>query len=312
VFGVLRGRAVLATAGLLLGLSAIACEGSSPRSTTASSQPGAATEKKDQPTNQGSTAPTSGKEFDPSNFGNDSHIVDNPWFPLKPGRRYVWKGRAFTDDGERVERKVVFTVTDLTKVIGGVRTIVGWDRDFNDGSMGESELIFHAQDKFGNVWHLGEYVEHWIDGELDGGRLWVVGDPEGAQAGIAMQAEPKVEGPSYSQGFAPPPWFWNDRGRVADIVRTCVPVDCYDKTLVVEEFEPRDPGAFQLKYYARGVGGVRIGWRGPNEEEQEEMVLTTFRKLSPEEMAKVRAEVLAQEHRGYAYSRTEPARPLSP
>lgn len=306
-----RGRAFSVAAGLFLGLSAIACEGSSPRSTSAGSQPGASTEKEDQSTNQGSAAPTSGKEFDPSNFDEDSHIVDNPYFPLEPGRRYVWKGGAFTDDGDRVARKVVFTVTDLTKVIGGVRTSVGWDRDFNDGSMGESELIFHAQDKFGNVWHLGEFVEHWIDGELDGGRVWIVGDPKGAEAGIAMHAEPKVGSRSYSQGFSPPPWFWNDRGRVADIVRNCVPVGCYDKTVVIEEFEPADPGAFQLKYYAPGVGGVRIGWRGPNEEEQEEMVLTEFRKLSSEEMDKVRVAVLAQEHRGYAYGRTEPARPLS-
>ncbi len=306
-----RGHVVLVTAGLFLGLSAIACQGSSPRSTAAGDQPGATTGEKDTSTEQGSTAPTSGKQFDPNNFDNDSHIVDNPWFPMEPGRRYVWKGRAFTDDGERIGRKVVFTVTDLTKVIGGVRTIVGWDRDFNDGSMVESELIFHAEDKFGNVWHLGEYVEHWIDGELDGSRVWVVGDPKGAEAGIAMHAKPKVGSPSYSQGFSPPPWFWNDRGRVADIVRTCVPVGCYDKTVVIEEFEPADPGAYQLKYYAPGVGGVRIGWRGPKEEEQEEMVLTTFRKLSPEEMAKVRAEVLAHEHRGYAFGRTEPAVPLS-
>jgi hypothetical protein len=223
----------------------------------------------------------------------------------------VWKGRAFTDDGERVDRKVVFTVTDLTKVIAGVRTVVGWDRDFNDGTLGESELIFLAQDKFGNVWHLGEYVEHWNDGELDGGRVWYVGDPKGAQAGIMMQAAPEVAGPSYSQGFAPPPWFWNDRGRVADIVRTCVPVDCYDKALVVEEFEPADPGAFQLKYYARGVGNIRIGWRGPNEEEQEEMVLTEFRQLSSRALAKARAEALQLEHRAYAYGRTQPAQPLT-
>jgi hypothetical protein len=41
------------------------------------------------------------------------------------------------------------------------------------------------------------------------------------------------------------------------------------------------------------------------------MVLTTFRQLSPQEMAKARAEALALEHRAYAYDRTEPARPLS-
>lgn len=255
------------------------------------------------------TAPTSGEEFDPKNFNDDSANVDHRWFPLKPGTRYVWKGRAFTDEGERIKRKVIFTVTDLTKELAGVRTVVGWDRDFNDGTLGESELIFFAQDKFGNVWHLGEYVEHWDDGELDGGRFWMVGDPKGAQAGIMMQAEPEVGGPSYSQGFAPQPWFWNDRARVTDLVRDCVPVGCFNDVLVTEEFEPRAPGAFQLKYYAPNVGGVRIGWRGPNEEEQEEMVLTEFRQLNPSALRKARAEALQLEHRAYSYGRTEPAQP---
>jgi hypothetical protein len=92
-------------------------------------------------------------------------------------------------------------------------------------------------------------------------------------------------------------------------VRTCVPVDCYDDSLVIEEFEPRFPGSFQLKYYARGVGNIRVGWRGPNDEEREVMVLTTFEKLTPEALAKVRARVLAQEDRGLAYGRLPPAEP---
>ncbi|MGH2539541.1 MAG: hypothetical protein ACRDGK_03380, partial [Actinomycetota bacterium] len=165
---------------------------------------------------------TEGNGFDPANFDADSATVDNPWFPLEPGTRYVWEGRAFDDEGQRVERRVEFIVTDLTKVVGGVRAVVGWDRDFNDGSMEESELIFYAQDKDGNVWHLGEYVEHWAEKELDGGRAWVVGYPEGAKAGIAMYAEPAAGTPQYSQGFAPPPWFWDDHARVSDEgVRTC-------------------------------------------------------------------------------------------
>jgi hypothetical protein len=186
---------------------------------------------------------------------------------------------------------------------------VGWDRDFNDGTLGESELIFYAQDKFGTVWHLGEYVEHWNEGELDGGRLWVVGDPEGARAGVGMKAEPAAGTASYSQGFAPPPWFWDDHARVAEVgVRTCVPVDCFDESIVIEEFEPRFPGAFQLKYYAQGVGNIRVGWRGPNDDEREVMVLTEFEQLSPDALANVRAQVIEQEHRGYAYARTEPMR----
>jgi hypothetical protein len=35
---------------------------------------------------------------------------------------------------------------------------------------------------------------------------------------------------------------------------TCVPVECYEDVLVIEEFERNKPGAYQLKYYAPGVG----------------------------------------------------------
>ena len=78
---------------------------------------------------------------------------------------------------------------------------------------------------------------------------------------------------SYSQGFVPPPWFWQDRARVAEVgVRDCVPaVGCSGDAIVIEEFEPRFRGAFQLKYYAPGAGNTRVGWRG-DDEEQEEMV----------------------------------------
>jgi hypothetical protein len=301
-----RFHLVSIAASVLLVVSAAACT-NSPEAAVAGESPAA---------NPASPAPAAGAggdsasslQFDPSLFGEDSATVDNEWFPLVPGTRYVWEGRAFEDDGERIERKVVFTVTDLTKVLGGVDTVVGWDRDYNDGELGESELIFFAQDKYGNVWHLGEYVEHYSEGEFEGARFWVVGDPERTEAGMHMPADPQVGDPSFSQGFAPRPWFWNDLARVYKTgVRTCVPVDCFDDALVMEEFEPRIKGAFQLKYYARGVGNIRVGWRGANEEEQEEMVLKKFFQLTPEALDATRADVLAHEHRAYAYGRTPPA-----
>jgi hypothetical protein len=308
-------RIVSAAAASLLVLSASACSGDTrPEATTGGeTRPEATTggETGPEATTAGTTGPgeINAEDFDLSLFDDSSTTIDNEWFPLEPGTRYVWEGRAFDDEGQRIDRRVVFIVTDLTKVIGGVRAVVGWDRDFNDGTLGESELIFYAQDKFGTVWHLGEYVEHWNEGELDGGRLWVVGDPEGARAGVGMKAEPAAGTASYSQGFAPPPWFWDDHARVAEVgVRTCVPVDCFDESIVIEEFEPRFPGAFQLKYYAQGVGNIRVGWRGPNDDEREVMVLTEFEQLSPDALANVRAQVIEQEHRGYAYARTEPMR----
>ena len=42
------------------------------------------------------------------------------------------------------------TVTDLSKVIDGVRTLVIWERDYTAGQLSEPELAFFAQDNAGN------------------------------------------------------------------------------------------------------------------------------------------------------------------
>jgi hypothetical protein len=296
----LRGFAVTS----IVVLAVSACSGrTSSTNTNGSISPGSTSATT--PSNDASEE-IKAEDFSAQLFDEDSENIDNEWWPLEPGSRFVWEGRAF-EEGERVERRVVFTVTDLTKVIAGVRTRVGWDRDFNDGVLGEGELIFLAQDKQGNVWHLGQYREVYED-EFVGGRVWVVGDPEGAEAGILMKAEPRLGAPDYSQGFAPPPWDWDDRAKVYRIgVQTCVPVDCYDDVLVTEEFEPSVPGASQLKFYARGVGNIRVGWRGAEEEEREVMVLVELIQLSAEDRTKANATALELEHRAYAYARTAPA-----
>jgi hypothetical protein len=94
------------------------------------------------------------KDFGPTNFDN-STTVDNKWFPLEPGAQSVFEGSAI-DDGERISRRVVSTVTDLSKEINGLDTIVVWERDYSEGELVEAELAFFAQDDYGNVWHMGE------------------------------------------------------------------------------------------------------------------------------------------------------------
>ncbi len=49
----------------------------------------------------------------------------------------------------------MFTVTDLTKEIGGVQTVVILKNDFSDGELEKLELAFFAQHNDGNIWHLG-------------------------------------------------------------------------------------------------------------------------------------------------------------
>jgi hypothetical protein len=94
---------------------------------------------------------------------------------------------------------------------------------------------------------------------------------------------------------------------------TCVPVGCYDEVLVIEEFERNKPGAYQLKYYAPGVGDVRVGWRGPEEVEKEGLELVKDVSLGPQALAKARAGALelekdACEIKEY-YRKTQPAKP---
>jgi len=161
-----------------------------------------------------------------------------------------------------------------------VRTLVVLEKDYTAGRLSEAEIAFRAQDNEGNVWHMGEYPEEYEKGKFVDAPAWIAG-LKGARAGIAMLAKPQLGDPSHRQGFAPAPISWHDHARVYKVgQRTCVPVDCYENVLVIEEFERPKPGAFQLKYYAPGVGKVRVGWRGAKEEERERLTLVDYRRLS--------------------------------
>ena len=252
----------------------------------------------------------SAEDFERAQFDDPTNI-DNEWLPLKPGTQFVYEGSAIVDEEGRQSRRVVTIVTDLTKVIDGVRTLVIWERDFTAGKLNEPELAFFAQDDAGNVWLVGEYPEEYEDGKFDKAPAWINGQ-KGARAGIAMKAEPRLGAPDYAQGYAPPPVDFDDRARVYKVgQQTCVPVDCYENVLVTEEFNPSEPGSYQLKYYASGVGNVRVGWRGEKEVERETLELVEFQHLSPEAFAKVRRAAMEMDRRAYerseVYRETPPA-----
>jgi len=245
--------------------------------------------------------------FDQANFDESSSEIDNTWFPLKPGTQWVYEGKS-TEEGEEFSHRVIFTVTDLTKVIGDVRTVVAWDQDFSSGELVETELAFFAQDKEGVVWHLGQYPEEYEEGKFIKAPAWIHG-LEDARAGITMKKDPKLGEPSYSQGWGPKV-NWTDRGQVSAVgEKTCVAFGCYENVLVIQENSAEEPDAFQLKYYAQGVGNVRVGWRG-EDATQEELELVDFKQLSPEDLEEVRLEAIAIEKRAYeksnVYSQTQP------
>jgi hypothetical protein len=299
-----RIRVFSLLAALLLMVMMVACASETPaaeeisadESSAEISDEGSADETTDQASDE--TASDVLEQFDPADFDNSTNI-DNGWLPLMPGTQWVFEGTTNEDD-ELIPHRIVFTVTDLTKEINGVDTLVAWIEDYADEELIEAEIAFYAQDDDGNVWYLGEYPEEYEDGELVDAPAWIAGREE-ALAGIKMPAEPRLGTPSYPQGWAPAV-EWTDRGQVYRVnQQTCVPVDCYEGVLVMDEFNEEEPGAIQLKYYARGVGQVQVGYRG-EDAQQEELELIEKVQLDADELAEAREAALELEERAYEMS----------
>jgi hypothetical protein len=238
--------------------------------------------------------------------------VDNQMFPLAVGTQFVYRGR-IVEGGRPVPHNVIFTVTDLTKMVDGVPVVVALDQDFLRGRLQEQELAFFAQDDSGNVWNFGEYPEEYEHGKFAGApSTWIRG-VRGTYGGIHMLAQPAV-GAKYSEGLVPAIEF-DDVSTVTSTSReTCVRAGCFRQVLLVDETSPNDPASgHQLKYYAPGTGLIRVSARGGDPPEF--LALTAVRHLNKAAAARVRAAALAMDRRAYrvtkVYRVTSPATRLS-
>jgi hypothetical protein len=258
---------------------------------------------------QAAAPPPSAADFHARSFDRPT-TVTNRWLPLKPGTKLVYSGT--TVEGKRpMPHKIVSIVTDLAKTVGGVRSIVVWERDFTAGKLAEAELSFYAQDDSGTVWHTGEHPEAYERGKLVEAPTWLA-DVKGAYAGIEMHASPSVGYPAYKQGYAPPPINWTDHGQVYRVgQRICVRARCYADVVVIREYNPDEPGRSQLKYYAPGVGQIRVGFLG-DEPGKETLELSSVVHLRASGLASARASALKMERHAYrisnaVYGTTAPA-----
>src|SRR5689334_23257611 len=75
-----------------------------------------------------------------------SATVDNPWFPLPPGRTLVYSG---TKDG--VKTTEYLTATSETEKITGIPCRVVSDRLYTGRTLHEATRDYYAQDAAGNV-----------------------------------------------------------------------------------------------------------------------------------------------------------------
>ncbi len=198
--------------------------------------------------------------FEAKNFGEATSSV-NQWFPLKPGYQSVREGGLDRGHRRLIHRRV-YTVTNVTKEVAGVRAVLILDQDIDGGEVAEQALDLVAEDLNGNVWYLGSYTETYEGGEyINATDGWLAG-VRGAKPGVLMLAAPVVGSPKYSQATVP-----GEGSATAKVSKTgqqkCVPFKCYTDVLVIQE-------GGENVYYAPGVGSIKTEPRkkgGENETE---------------------------------------------
>ncbi len=189
-------------------------------------------------------------ELDPADFTLD---IDNPYWPMAPGSRWVYRE---TDTGG-AEEKVVVEVTDETKMIAnGIEARVVRDTVTENGEPVEITDDWYAQDRAGNIWYLGEDTAEYENGEVKTRAGSFEAGVDGAQAGIVMPANPEP-GMSYRQEYYE--GEAEDEGAVVTVgeEQVQVPFGFFDEgVLMTRDLVPTETKVQELKFYAPGVGPV--------------------------------------------------------
>jgi len=203
---------------------------------------------------------------DPADFVSE---VTNPFFPLKPGTTYHWRGAV---DGKAVREE--FHVTRRKDTILRIATTVVRDRSWVKGRLEEDTTDWFAQDKQGNVRYFGE-ASKALDSK---GRLtdttgsWQAGQT-GAPVGMFMPKSPVLD-QTYRQEQVP--GEANDQFTISSLsawVR--VPAVATAKAIRTEERNPQEPKVLIEKHYVRGFGLVREATLRGDESELLELVRVT-------------------------------------
>ena len=276
-------------AGLVAG-----CDGGSAPATTAS---GRTTASESAPTPRAtttSTSPTTSTTSSGSAQPSPTTAAGpkaNSLFPLTPGFQSVRQG--FVNKGSRrLSHRLVFTVTDVTKDVDGMRSVVTVDQDFDGGELAEQSLDFFAVKEDSTVLYVGSYTETYEGGQfVNSTDAWLSG-ANGAQAGTFMPANPKAGAPSFRQAVVP-----GEGAVTVEVTQTsarrCVPFRCFSDVVVLQEDGSED------KYFAPGVGGILTVPLSGDPQETEELVNVV--ELSSSGLAEISAEALRLD----AHARTQ-------
>jgi hypothetical protein len=200
-------------------------------------------------------------KLDPAEFTTE---IDNRYWPMKPGSRWVY--REF--DSEGTEQRVVVTVTDKTKrIANGVEARVVRDVVTENGVPVEVTDDWYAQDSTGNIWYLGEATTEYENGKSTSTAGSFEAGVDGAEPGIILPADPQP-GMTYRQEYYK--GVAVDEGEIVRVgVQAEVPAGHYTDVLMTQDTNPLEPKVLEFKFFAPDVGPVlAVGVSGGSDREE--------------------------------------------
>ena len=207
---------------------------------------------------------------DPADF---TTRIDNPYWPMRPGSRWVYR----ETDSEGARQRVVVTVTRRTKLIAnGVTARIVRDVVTERGRPVEVTDDYYAQDMKGNIWYLGEATTEYEDGKPVSTEGSFEAGVDGARAGIIMPARPRP-GLSYREEYYR--GHAEDKASIVSLREQAeVPFGHFRPVLMTRNVNPLSPRTLEFKFYARGVGPVlALSVSGGSDREE----LVRFRRGTP-------------------------------
>jgi hypothetical protein len=189
-------------------------------------------------------------------------VIDNPYFPLPAGAKWEYEIR----EGNGSKQKDTLEVLKETRNVNGVQATVVRDMVSTGDQIVEDTFDWFAQDKYGNVWYVGESVDNYVGGVLVGHKgSWEWG-VDGALPGIIMWADPSAHlneeyRQEYYLGQA------EDMGQVLSVNESVtVPFGSFDQVVKTFDFSKLETNAKEQKFYAAGIGLIKEMDLNSNEE----------------------------------------------
>jgi hypothetical protein len=189
-------------------------------------------------------------DLDPASFTTK---IDNRWWPMVPGTRWIYR----ETDIEGAKLEVVVTVTDKTKKIAnGVVARVVRDTVSANGKLVEDTFDWYAQDRQGNIWYLGEDTAEFENGKIKTKSGSFEAGVAGALPGIIMPGDPQP-GMQYRQEYCK--GEAEDNGKILSLDEMAeTPYSRFRRAVLTKDTITIEPDVLEYKLYAERVGPVLV------------------------------------------------------